>query len=90
MPYRVQARIRERCGDRPVYRGDQAIGFTLPDKCALGLSTADASVAARRVRAVPEIAADLTRYLSALDQKLLILEESAKQTDELAEALEAE
>jgi hypothetical protein len=90
MPYGVQARIRERCGDRPVYRGNQAIGFTLPDTCALGLSTRDASVAARRVRAVPEIAADLTRYVSALDQKLLILEETTKQTVELADALKAE
>jgi hypothetical protein len=47
-------------------------------------------VAARRVRAVPEIAADLTRYVSALDQKLLILEETTKQTVELADALKAE
>ncbi len=90
MPYGVQARIRERCGDQYVYRGKQPIGFTLPDNCVLGLSAAEASEAVRRVQAVPQIAADLTRYLSALDQKLLILDETVRQTDKLVVALEVE
>lgn len=90
MPYGVQARIRERCGDRLVYRGTQPIGVTLPDRCELGLSTAETSVASRQVRAVPQIAADLTRYLSALDQKLSVLQGTTKQTDELVLALQAE
>lgn len=90
MPYEVQARIRERCGDRLVYWGKQPIGVTLPDRCELGLSTAEASSAQRRVMAVPQIAADLTRYLSALDQKLSVLDGTTRQTDQLVAALQAE
>jgi hypothetical protein len=89
MPYGVQARIRDRCGDRLVYWGKQPIGVTLPAKCELELAPADISEAARRVRAAPEIAADLTRYLSALDQKLSVLSGTARQTDELVAALQA-
>lgn len=90
MPYDVQARIRERCGDRVVYWGKQPIGVTLPDKCTLGLSAAKTLDATRRVRAVPQIAADLTRYLSALDQKLAVLDSTTRQTDQLVAALQAE
>lgn len=90
MPYGIQARIRERCGDQQVYRGKQSIGSTLPDNCSLGLSAAEISEAVRRVRAVPQIAADLTRYLSALDQKLSVLDGSTMQTDQLAAALQAQ
>lgn len=90
MPYGVQARIRGRCGDRLVYRGKQVIGATLPDRCALGLSAAQASEAVRRIRAVPQIDADLTRYLSALDQKLAVLTGTTRQTGELVAALKAE
>lgn len=87
MPYRVQARIRERCGDRIVYHGKQPIGVTLPEHCNLGLAVGQISDAVDKVRAVPGLAADLTRYLSALDQKLALLQGTARQTDELAAAL---
>lgn len=90
MPYGVQARIRERCGDRSVYRGKQPVGATLPSGCTLGLSGAEISEAVRRVRAVPQISADLTRYLSAVDQKLSVLKGTTRQTDQLAAALQVE
>lgn len=90
MPYAVQARIRDRCGDRPVYRGKQVIGVSLPSHCALDLSAAEVAEAIERVRAVPSLDADLTRYLSALDQKLGLLSGTAQQTDDLAAALKAE
>ena len=89
MPYEVQVRIRERCGDRPVYRGKQPIGAALPEQCALGLSAAEASEAVRRLRAVPQIDADLTRYLSAIDQKLSVLRGTTRQTEQLVAALQA-
>lgn len=89
MPYAVQARIRERCGERTVYRGEQPVGAMLPDNCALGLAAAEISEAVRRVRAVPQIEADLTRNLSALDQKLLVLRGTTRQTEQLARALQA-
>jgi hypothetical protein len=87
MPYGVQARVRARCGDRLVYRGKQIIGATLPDNCELGLRAAEVTKAAVRVRAVPQLSSDLTRYLSALDQKLSVLEGTTRQTDELVFAL---
>lgn len=89
MPYRVQARIRERCGDRSVYQGKQRIGATLPDTCTLGLSAAEVSEAVRRVRAVPQIDADLSRSLSAVDQKLSVLEGADRETEQLVAALKA-
>jgi hypothetical protein len=89
MPYDVQARIRERCGDRVVYFGKQPIGVTLPIDCALGLKSAEIAEAVKAVREVSEIDADLTRYLSALDQKLALLRAAAQQTDDLAAALKA-
>ncbi len=89
MPYEIQAKIRNRCGDRAVYRGKQVIGVTLPAQCSLGLSPAEVADAVKQVRAVPSLYADLTRYLSALDQKLSLLEVTAQQTD-LAAALKAE
>ncbi|WP_344698246.1 hypothetical protein [Sphingomonas limnosediminicola] len=87
MPYAVQARIRERCGDRIVYHGKQPIGVTLPEYCTLGLAVGQIGEAVDKVQKVPGIAADLTRYLSALDQKLALLRGTARQTDELAAAL---
>ena len=90
MPYAVQARIRDRCGDRLVYHGKQVIGTALPVHCALGLSATEVADAVAQVRAVPKLDADLTRYLSALDQKLGLLRGTAQQTDDLAAALKAE
>jgi hypothetical protein len=87
MPYAVQARVRERCGDRIVYHGKQPIGVTLPEYCTLGLAVGQIGEAVDKVQKVPGIAADLTRYLSALDQKLALLRGTARQTDELAAAL---
>jgi hypothetical protein len=90
MPYAVQERIRDRCGDQFVYRGKQAIGSMIPEHCDLGLTSAQVADAVVQLRAVPQLGADLTRYLSALDQKLSALEGTAQQTDALAAALKAE
>jgi hypothetical protein len=90
MPYGVQARIRQRCGDRTVYLGKQPIGASLPENCPLGVSGTEISEAVRRVRAVPHINADLTRYLSAIDQKLSVLRGTTRETQQLVGALQAE
>ena len=90
MPYEVQEQIRERCGDQFVYRGKQAIGSMLPEHCDLSLTSADVAGSVQKIRAVPELGADLTRYLSSLDQKLSALEGTAQQTDDLVAALNAE
>jgi hypothetical protein len=87
MPYAVQARICERCGDRLVYRGEQVIGIAVPDNCELGLSEAEIGSAVEQVQKVPQIDADLTRYVSALDQKLVLLKITTAQSFELADAL---
>lgn len=90
MPYAVQARVRERCDDRFVYRGKQLIGSSLPVHCVLGLSGAQIADAIRQLRAVPGLKADLTRYVSALEQKVKLLSGTARQTDDLRAALKAE
>lgn len=90
MPFAVQAWIRERCGDRFVYRGKQVIGTSLPVHCALGLSAAQIAGAVEQLRAVPQLKADLTRYLSALEQKVTLLRGTAQQTDDLRAALKEE
>jgi hypothetical protein len=80
----VQACIRERCGDRLVYHAKQVIGITVPDPCELGLSEGEAARAVEQVQNVPQIDADLTRYVSALDQKLALLKITTGQSFELA------
>jgi len=90
MPYAVQERIRDRCGDQFVYRGKQAIGSMIPENCDLRLTTAEIADAVHQLRAVPELGADLTRYLSSLDQKLSALEGTAQETADLEAALKAE
>jgi hypothetical protein len=90
MPYAVQERIRDRCGDQFVYRGKQAIGSAIPTHCDLRLTSTEIDDAVERLLAVPELGSDLTRYLSSLDQKLSALEGTAQQTDDLTAALEAE
>lgn len=85
MPYPVQAAIRARCGDRNVTVGGEVVGQTLPPDCRLGLSPAQIDDALRRIRR-GALEQPLTRYLSALDQKINLLRGSA-QNDALIEAL---
>jgi hypothetical protein len=54
------------------------------------LTDAQIAGAVEQLRAVPQLKADLTRYLSALEQKVTLLRGTAQQTDDLRAALKEE
>lgn len=88
MAYPVQAAIRARCGDRNVAIAGQVIGQEVPEHCSLGLDPRLVAESARHLRAIPRLDTALTRYLSALDQKINLLEGSSEPTDMLIKAIE--
>jgi osmotically-inducible protein OsmY len=79
MPYAVQARIREECGDRSVYYKGRLVGITTVSPCPMRMSRQEASQAAAAVRSVPEIEGQMTRYIASLDEKIANLELAAQQ-----------
>jgi hypothetical protein len=72
MPLHVQELIRERCPEVRIRdaRGDNI--NVLPTTCELGLSANEAAAAVSQVRSAPELHLDLTRYISDIDQKLIL------------------
>ena len=89
MPYAVQAPIRERCGDRDVLRNNQVIGQSFAKRCVLGLDPALVAASVSHLRAVAGLDTALTRYLSALDQKITLLGANSAKTDRLVKTIEA-
>ena len=89
MPYVVQTSIRARCGDRDVLLNRQVIGQSFPERCVLRLDPALVATSVSRLRAVAGLDTALTRYLSALDQKLGLLGANSSKTDRLVKAIEA-
>ncbi len=73
MPYRVQASVRTNCAEVLDFSGGETgLGrMTLPSDCTLGLSAAELSRAAARVRGMAGLELDTTRLLADLDQKIL-------------------
>ena len=89
MRYAVQAPIRARCGDRDVLRNHRVIGQAFPERCVLGFDPALIAASVSHPRAVAGLDAALTRYLSALDQKITLLDANSAKTDRLVKAIEA-
>ncbi|HVK79587.1 MAG TPA: hypothetical protein VM915_03155 [Verrucomicrobiae bacterium] len=90
MPYRVQERIRSNCAEVLDFSGGAGLGrMALPSDCQLGLSAAEISRAAARVRATPGLELDTTRLLADLDQKLLQAGRAEERAVDLAEELTA-
>ncbi len=89
IPYAVQALIRADCGDRDVLRDGQVIGQSFPEQCVLGLDPALVATSVSHLRAVAGLDTALTRYLSALDQKVALLGANSSKTDRLVKAIEA-
>ena len=89
MAYPVQFAIRAHCGDRNVVIDNQIVGQTVPEQCSLALDPTLLAKSAKQVRAVPGIDTSLTRYLSALDQKIGLLDATSAQTNRLVKAIEA-
>lgn len=82
MPYEVQIAIRTTCGDRNVRYAGRLVGIRLVVPCPLRFDPVTASVAARAVRATPDLHRQLTRYIASLDEKL----DNLKLANEQAEA----
>ena len=89
MPYAVQASIRARCGDRDVLLNRQVVGQSFPEQCVLKLDPALVAASVRHLRAVAGLDTALTRYLSALDQKIALLGGNSSKTDRLIHAIAA-
>ena len=74
MPYDVQKRIRDMCGDREVRREGRLVGVKLVVPCPVQLDPAAAAAAVRTVRSAPRMVEEMTRYIASLDEKLDQLE----------------
>jgi hypothetical protein len=70
MPYTLQLRIRQECGDRSVYYESRLVGVATVFPCRMGISPDEAAEAARRVKSTPDIHRQMTRYLASIDEIL--------------------
>jgi hypothetical protein len=87
IPYPVQQQIRARCGDRLVEVEGRVIGIALPDRCAPDLSPELVSEGVSRLGGQADLESELTRHLTALDQKLGLLRLTIRQAEEALAAL---
>ena len=88
MPYEVQKRIRDACGDRLVRFKDRLIGVQLVVPCRVELDPQAAAAAVKTVRATPRLVEEMTRYIAALDEKLDQLEPGVEYSRLLRTAVE--
>lgn len=79
LPYEVQSAIRTHCGDRNVTIAGEVIGQSLPAACEVALPSDQVADAVSRLR-TGGLEDPLTRYLSALDQKIGLLRGGAQNT----------
>lgn len=74
MPYEIQKRIRDECGDREVRSKGRLVGVRVVVPCPLTIGPAEAAAAVRSIRASPRMIEEMTRYIGSLDEKLDQLE----------------
>ena len=70
MPYAIQKRIRDRCGDVVKRLPGGVAAATLPANCVLGFDRALVTRAATRLAVTRDLDLDLTRHIADIDQKL--------------------
>ena len=70
MPYDLQRRIRDDCGDRAVFHQDRLVGVKLVVPCPVTLDPAAVATGARIVRGTPDMVGLMTRYLASIDEKI--------------------
>lgn len=70
MPYDIQIRIRQECGDRNVYYRQRLVGIKLVIPCPLRIAPAEAAAVSNLVRSIPDLERQMTRYVASLDEKL--------------------
>jgi hypothetical protein len=85
----TQERIKSRCGDvmRTLPGGGQAP--ELPAGCDLGLDRTTMRTAAARVKAIPQLAEELTRMIVDIDQKQALFSRTRRDAKHLRERLES-
>lgn len=70
LPYAIQFRIREICGDRNVVYKQRLVGVATVSPCPLAIPPAEATKAAATIRAAPGLEMQMTRYVASLDEKI--------------------
>lgn len=70
MPYPLQMRIREACGDRNVYYKNRLVGVATVFPCRMTIPPAEAAQTARQLKSTPDIRRQMTRYLASIDEIL--------------------
>lgn len=88
LPYDIVNRIRTRCGDVTTESHGVVI-FRLPEHCAIGLSPDAVRAAVARIRSVPELDRDLSRYIVDLDTRLSNFQGSQRRAIKFKQALAA-
>lgn len=89
MPYAMQIRIREECGDRSVHYKKRLVGIALVIPCPMAISADEAARAANVVRSTPDLQRQMTRYVASLDEKLVNLELAEQQAKQFRDRLVA-
>ena len=87
MPYAMQIRIREECGDRNVTYKGRLVGVMTISPCPMVIAPSKAARAAAAVKAIPDVQHQMTRYLASLDEKVDNLALAAQQADAFRERL---
>jgi hypothetical protein len=68
IPSSIQAKIRDRCGDRVI--GDARFGYELPSTCNIKFETKETELTASRLRARPELAGELHWHRAAVANQM--------------------
>lgn len=89
MPYAMQIRIREACGDQNVYYKKRLVGIALVVPCPMVIGADEAAQAANAVRSAPGLQRQMTRYVASLDEKLVNLELAEQQSKQFRDRLVA-
>jgi hypothetical protein len=80
MPFAIQSAIRDACGDRLVIYDRRIIGVTLADRCDVQFNPEEAERAAQRIRSMPGLFREMTRYVASVDEKLDLLKTNRTMT----------
>jgi hypothetical protein len=88
LDFDVQDRIRSRCDDIVFNLPSGAQGVRLPDQCELGLGPAIIRRAVAKLRSAPGLEDDLARQIGDIDQKLQLIDRTARNARELVATLQ--
>lgn len=90
MPYPVQLRLRQECGDQLVMVKGRVVGIAMPDKCSPAIAPEVIADGIARIRRQPDFKSELTEHLADLDQKIALLTLASQQADEALAAFRSD